>query len=147
MVVSVRRRIADIARAEPGRTALVGFGTDLAEQVLSWRELADRVADVADELRAALDLSTRSCAVVTAGNTLPAAIGIAAALAAEVPVFPLNPATPPAELDALFRLAAAEAVHQAEIRDLDVIADEKEIAWLDVEVLQTVLEIDRKSVV
>ena len=111
MVVSVRRRIADIARAEPGRTALVGFGTDLAEQVLSWRELADRVADVADELRAALDPSTRSCAVVTAGNTLPAAIGIAAALAAEVPVFPLNPATPPAELDALFRLLGRRFGH------------------------------------
>src|SRR5580658_6011848 len=102
MALSVRRRIADIARAEPDRTALVGFGTDLAEQVLSWREFADRVADVADALRSALDLSTRSCAVVPADNTLPAAIGIAAALAAEVPVFPLNPATPSAERDALF---------------------------------------------
>ncbi len=111
MVVSVRRRIADIARAEPGRTALVGFGTDLAEQVLSWREFADRVADVADELRAALDPRTRSCAVVPAGNTLPAAIGIAAALAAEVPVFPLNPATPPAERDALFRLLGRRFGH------------------------------------
>jgi bile acid-coenzyme A ligase len=104
MPLSVRRRIADIARAEPDRTALVGFDTHLAEQVLSWREFADRVADAASTLAAALDRSTRSCAVVPAGNTLSAAIGIAAALTAEVPVFPLNPATPPAERDALMRL-------------------------------------------
>jgi bile acid-coenzyme A ligase len=104
VVVSVRQRIADIARAGPDRTALVGFGPALAEQVLSWREFADRVADVAGELRRVLDRSTRSCAVVLAGNTLPAAIGIAAALTAEVPVFPLNPATPLAERDALLRL-------------------------------------------
>ena len=104
MVLSVRRRIADIARAEPDRTALIGFDTHLAEQILSWREFADRVADAADVLRAALDRCTRSCAVVPAGNTLPAAIGVAAALTAEVPVFPLNPATPLAERDALLRL-------------------------------------------
>jgi bile acid-coenzyme A ligase len=111
MVLSVRQRIADIARAEPDRTALVGFGTDLAEQVLSWREFADRVADTADTLRAALGRSTRSCAVLPAGNTLPAAIGIAAALAAEVPVFPLNPGTPPAERDALLRLLGRRFTH------------------------------------
>jgi bile acid-coenzyme A ligase len=109
MAASVRRRIADIARAEPDRTALAGFDTHLAEQALSWREFADRVADAADELCAVLDQgrpdqSTRSCVVVPAGNTLPAAIGIAAALAAEVPVFPVNPATPPAERDALLGL-------------------------------------------
>jgi bile acid-coenzyme A ligase len=111
MVLSVRRRIADIARAEPDRTALVGFDTDLAEQVLSWREVADRVADAADALRAALDRRTRSCAVVLAGNTLPAAIGIAAALTAGVPVFPLNPGTPPAERDALLGLLGRRFAH------------------------------------
>src|SRR5580658_2746887 len=111
MPLSVRRRIADIARAEPDRTALVGFDTDLAQQVLSWREFADRVADVADALGAALDRRARSCAVVPAGNTLPAAIGIAAALTAEVPVFPLNPATPPAERDALLRLLGRRFAH------------------------------------
>lgn len=111
MAQSVRRRIADIARAEPDRTALVGFGTDLAEQVMSWREFAGRVADAAGALHAMLDRSTRSCAVVPAGNTLPAAIGIAAALAAEVPVFPLNPGTPPAERDALLRLLGRRFEH------------------------------------
>jgi bile acid-coenzyme A ligase len=111
MALSVRRRIADIARAEPDRTALVGFDADLAEQVLSWRDFADRVADAADALRAALDRSTRSCAVLPAGNTLTAAIGIAAALAAEVPVFPLNPGTPPAERDTLLRRLGRRFAH------------------------------------
>jgi bile acid-coenzyme A ligase len=111
MALSVRRRIADIARAEPDQTALVGFDTDLAEQVLSWREFADQVADVADALGAALDRRMRACAVVPAGNTLPAAIGIAAALTAEVPVFPLNPGTPPAERDALLGLLGRRFGH------------------------------------
>src|SRR5207244_6815716 len=92
-------------------TALVGFDTDLAEQVLSWREFADRVADAAGALCAVLDRSMRSCAVVPAGNTLPAAIGIAAALTAEVPVFPLNPGTPPPERDALLRLLGRRFGH------------------------------------
>jgi bile acid-coenzyme A ligase len=124
MVLSVRQRIAGIARAEPDRTALVGFGNtpfrgegippgppSLTEQVLSWREFADRVTDAADTLRAALDRGTPSYVVVPAGNTVPAAIGIAAALAAEVPVFPLNPATPPAERDALLRLLGRRFGH------------------------------------
>ena len=111
MVLSVRRRISDIARAEPTRTALLGFDAHLAEQVLSWREFADRVVDAADQLRAALDPSTPSCAVVPADNTVPAAISIAAALAAEVPVFPMNKATPSAERDALLRLLGRRFAH------------------------------------
>jgi len=70
MVLSVRRRIAGIARAEPERVALVGFDSHLAEQVLSWREFADRVADAAGALRTVPDRSTPSCAVVPADNTL-----------------------------------------------------------------------------
>ncbi|HEX6527100.1 MAG TPA: AMP-binding protein [Streptosporangiaceae bacterium] len=111
MVLSVRRRIADVARAAPDRTALIGFDAHLTEQVLSWREFADRVAGTAGALREALDPNTRSCVVVPAGNTLPAAIGIAAALATEVPVFPLNPATPPAERDALLSLLGRRFGH------------------------------------
>jgi bile acid-coenzyme A ligase len=110
-VLSVRHRIADIARAEPDRTALVGFDAHLAEQVMCWREFADRVTDAADVLRAAVDRRTQSCAIVPASNTLPAAIGIAAAFAAEVPVFPLNPATPPAEQDALLRQLGRRFAH------------------------------------
>jgi bile acid-coenzyme A ligase len=111
MTLSIRHRITDTARTQPARTALVSFDTDLAERVLSWREFADRVAGAADALCAVLDRSTPSCAVVPAGNTLPAAIGIAAALTAEVPVFPLNPGTPPAERDALLRLLGRRFEH------------------------------------
>ena len=104
MVLSVGQRIAGIARAGPDRTALVGFDASGAEQVLSWREFAGRVADAAGTLLGALDPGTPSCAVVPAANTVPAAVGIAAALAAGVPVFPLNPATPQAEQDAVLGL-------------------------------------------
>jgi bile acid-coenzyme A ligase len=101
MSLSVPRRIADIARAAPGQAAIVGFDTALTEQTLSWKELAELVEDTADALRATLDRNSRPCVVVEAGNTLPAATGIAAVLAAEFPVLPLNPATPPAEREAL----------------------------------------------
>lgn len=100
MEPSVRRRIAEIARAEPDRAALIGFDADLAEQVLTWRQFADRVTHAAGALQAATGPGSRSCAVVPADNNLPAALGIAAALTAQVPVLPLNPATPPAERDA-----------------------------------------------
>lgn len=86
----VRRRIADIARDAPDRPALIGFDADLAEVALSWREFADRVTETASR-------TTGPYSVVEAANTVDAAVAIAAALAAEVPVFPLNPATPPAE--------------------------------------------------
>jgi bile acid-coenzyme A ligase len=98
--LSVRQRIDDIARDEPARTALIGFDGDLAEQTLSWAELAGLVEETAGALRT---LPASSCVVVDAGNTLAAATGIVAALAAEVPVFPLNPATPPAERTTLLR--------------------------------------------
>jgi bile acid-coenzyme A ligase len=99
--LSVQQRISHIARDEPARTALIGFDSELAEQTLSWQELADHVEETAGALRA---LPGSSCVVVAAGNTLSAATGIIAALAAEVPVFPLNPATPPAERTTLLRL-------------------------------------------
>ncbi|ROP35013.1 AMP-binding protein [Saccharothrix texasensis] len=111
MPLTVHRRIADIARAEPGRTALIGFDTDLAEQTLSWGELAESVDGAVAALRAALDPDVPSCVVVEATNTLAAATGIAAALAAEVPVFPLNPATPAAERDVLFGLLGRRYGH------------------------------------
>lgn len=111
MTLSVHQRITDIARAEPERTALVGFDADLVEHSSSWQELADLVGSAADALRTAVDPDTPSCVVVEAGNTLAAATGIAAALAAEVPVFPLNPATPPAERDVLLGLLGRRFGH------------------------------------
>jgi bile acid-coenzyme A ligase len=104
--VPVRARITQIARADPARPALIGYGTGLAEQVLSWHDLAAQVTGTAAALTAVLDPGTRPCAVVPAANTLAAAIAIAAALAAEIPVFPMNPATPPAERDALLHQLA-----------------------------------------
>ncbi|MDQ2586700.1 AMP-binding protein [Saccharothrix yanglingensis] len=111
MTLSVHRRIDAIARSAPGRTALVGFDAALAEQSLSWREFADSVGQAVAALRAALDPGVPSCVVVEAGNTPSAAIGIAAALAAEVPVFPVNPATPPAERDVLVGLLGRRFGH------------------------------------
>ncbi|MCE6996442.1 AMP-binding protein [Saccharothrix sp. S26] len=111
MSLSVQERITAIARAEPERTALVGFDADLAEQSVTWRELAESVADGVAALRAALDPGVESCVVVEAANTVAAATAIAAALAAEVAVFPLNPATPQAERDVLFGLLGRRFGH------------------------------------
>ncbi|WP_367128737.1 AMP-binding protein [Saccharothrix sp. HUAS TT1] len=111
MTLSVHQRITGIARAEPERAALIGFDADLVERTLSWREFADEVDRGVAALRAALDPNVRSCVVVEAGNTLAAATGIAAALAAEVPVFPLNPGTPPAERDVLVGLLGRRFEH------------------------------------
>lgn len=104
MSLSVARRIADIARSAPDRTAVVGFDTELAEQSLSWREFAGLVEDMVGALRGTLDRNSRPCVVVDAGNTLSTVTGIAAALAAGFPVLPLNPAAPPAERQTLLGL-------------------------------------------
>jgi bile acid-coenzyme A ligase len=100
MTVPIGRRLADLARTAPARTALVGFDAALAEQTLSWQELAGICEDAAGPLRA---LPGRPCVVVEAANTVPAAAGLAAVLAAGLPVFPLNPSTPPAERDSVLR--------------------------------------------
>jgi bile acid-coenzyme A ligase len=99
--LSVQQRISGIARDEPAGTALIGFDSELSERTLSWAEFAGLVEETAGALRA---LPGSSCVVVEAGNTVAAATGIIAALAAEVPVFPLNPATPPAERKTLLHL-------------------------------------------
>ena len=76
MILTVRQRITDTARADPDRTAIIGFDTDQAEQALSWQEFADRVKGMADALRGALDDGTPSCAVVPAANTLGEEFGV-----------------------------------------------------------------------
>lgn len=105
---SFAERIAAIAADEPARTAMIGFDGDLAEQTLSWGELGELVAATAGALRT---LPGSSCVVVEAGNTAAAATGILAALAAEVPVFPLNPGTPPAERTTLLRRLGMRFAH------------------------------------
>lgn len=99
MAHPVRQRLADIARDEPGAPALVGFDLELAEQTLSWADLGRIVDDTAGTLRALPDRDGPPCVLVEAANTVSAATAIAAVLAAGLPLFPLNPATPPAERD------------------------------------------------
>jgi len=99
---SVRQRIADIARTAPEETALVGFDTELAEQSLCWRELAEMTDDLVGSLRAVSDGRDTPCVVLEATNTVHSAVGIAAVLAAELPLFPLNPTAPPAEREGIF---------------------------------------------
>jgi bile acid-coenzyme A ligase len=101
MTVPFGQRIAGTVRTAPDRPALIGFGTDVAEQTVSWRELGELVADAASRLRA---LPGSPCIVVEAANSVAAVTAIAAVLAAELPVFPLNPATPPAERTVLLHL-------------------------------------------
>ncbi|GAB3890677.1 AMP-binding protein [Kibdelosporangium lantanae] len=102
MRTPVRQRIADIARTAPEETALVGFDADLAEQSLCWRELAKMTADLVGSLCAESDGPDTPCVVVEASNTVRSAVAIVAVLAAELPLFPLNPAAPPAERDGIF---------------------------------------------
>ncbi|MET0236431.1 MAG: AMP-binding protein [Kibdelosporangium sp.] len=102
MRTSVRQRIADVARTAPEETALVGFDTELTEQSLCWRELAETTDDLAGSLRALSDGQDKPCVVVEASNTVHSAIDIAGVLAAELPLFPLNPAAPPAERAGVF---------------------------------------------
>jgi bile acid-coenzyme A ligase len=102
MRTPVRQRIAGIARIAPEETALVGFDTELAEQSLCWRELAEMTDDIVDYLRVLSDGRDTPCVVVEASNTVHSAVGIAAVLSAELPLFPLNPAAPPAEREGIF---------------------------------------------
>jgi bile acid-coenzyme A ligase len=97
-MIPIRQRLSDIARDTPAHVALIGFDPAMTEETLTWRELAGLVEDTAGRL---LALPGSACVVVEAGNTVVAATAIAATLAAELPIFPLNPATPDAERDVL----------------------------------------------
>ena len=85
----------------PTETAFVEFDAELAERALCWRELADMTDDLVGSLRAMTDGQDRPCILVEASNTVHAAVDIAAVLAAELPLFPLNPAAPPAEREGI----------------------------------------------
>jgi bile acid-coenzyme A ligase len=102
MRTPVRQRIADIARVAPEEPALVGFDTELAERSLCWRELAETTDDLVGSMRAVADGPDTPCVVVEASNTVHSAVGLAAVLAADLPLFPLNPAAPPADREGIF---------------------------------------------
>jgi bile acid-coenzyme A ligase len=96
MSMPVRERIADLAAASPDGIAVIGFDESSAEQVLTWRELAERSGRLADALR-----SGGGVVAVEAANTIRSVVDITAALCAEVPLLPVNPAAPAAERDQL----------------------------------------------
>ena len=98
MSTPVRERIADIAAASPDGVAVVGFDDNSAEQVLTWRELAERSARLADAVRA----GGGGVVAVEATNTIQSVVDIAAALSAEVPLLPVNSAAPASEREQLF---------------------------------------------
>jgi bile acid-coenzyme A ligase len=139
MRTSVRQRIADIARTAPEDTALVGFDAELAEQSLCWREFAETTDDLVGSLRALPDGQGTPCVVVEASNTVHSAIGIAAVLAAELPLFPLNPAAPPAERAGIFnflgrrfgRVHLMDGRHQPHEVDIARAADTAQKPWAE----------------
>lgn len=139
MRTTVGQRIADIARTAPGETALVGFDADLAEQSLCWRELADMTDDVVDSLRVVSDGPDTPCVVVEASNTVHSAIDITAVLAAELPLFPLNPAAPPAERQGVLnflgrrfgRVHVMDGRHQPRMVDIAQAAGTQPKPWVE----------------
>lgn len=121
----------------PQEAALVGFDTELAEQSLCWREFAETMDDLAGSLRALSDGRDKPCVVLEAANTVNSAIGIAAALSAELPLFPLNPAAPPAEREGIFtflgrrfgRICVMDDRHQPRMVDIARAADTAPTSW------------------
>lgn len=105
MSIPIQRRLADIAGESPDRTAVVGFDVTTAEQTLTWRELADSSARLADSLRT--ETSRRPGVVaVPAANTLDSIVRIVAVLCAGLPLLPVNPAAKPHERQRLFDFVA-----------------------------------------
>lgn len=134
MRTPVRQRIAGIARIAPEETAVVGFDAELAEQSLCWRELADVTDDIVGSLRAVSDGRGTPCVVVEASNTVHSAVGIAAVLAAELPLFPLNPTAPAAEREGIYtflgrrfgRVYVMDGHHRPRMVDIAGAADTSE---------------------
>jgi bile acid-coenzyme A ligase len=103
MTTPIRRRITDIADASPEDLAVIGFDENSAEQVMTWRELAERSGRRADALVAEAARHNGPGVIgVEANNTIQAVVDITAALSAELPLLPLNPTSPRHERDQLF---------------------------------------------
>ena len=121
----------------PEETALVGFDTELAEQSLCWRELAEMMDDLAGSLRALSAGRDTPCVVLEATNTVHCAIGIAAVLSAQLPLFPLNPTAPPAEREGIVnflgrrfgRVHVLDGRHRPRLVDMARAADTAQKPW------------------
>jgi bile acid-coenzyme A ligase len=102
---SADERLAAIAREDPARPALIVVGARTTDTVVTWAELDEASADLAERLRRLA--SGTAAVVIDATNSVDTVVGFAACMRAEVPFLPLDPFMPPAEvervLDALAR--------------------------------------------
>ncbi|MEV4711281.1 AMP-binding protein [Micromonospora sp. NPDC049374] len=123
MSVSIRQRITDIAELSADRPAVIGFDENSVEQVLTWRELAERSGRRADAL---LDAAARGTGpgvvAIEANNTIQSVVDIVAVLSAELPLLPLNPASPAPEREKLLNFIG-QTYGRAQLIDTDFAVD------------------------
>ncbi|MEU5904579.1 AMP-binding protein [Micromonospora sp. NPDC047527] len=123
MSVSIRQRITDIAEMSTDQPAVVGFDGNSVEQVLTWRELAERSGRRADALvDAAARRTGPGVVAIEANNTIQTVVDIVAVLSAELPLLPLNPASPVPEREKLLNFIG-QTYGRAQLIDADADAD------------------------
>ncbi|MFG1918511.1 class I adenylate-forming enzyme family protein [Micromonospora sp. NPDC048898] len=123
MSVSIRQRITAIAEMSADRPAVVGFDENFVEQVLTWRELAERSGRRADALVDAAARETGPGVVaIEANNTIQSVVDIVAVLSAELPLLPLNPASPVPEREKLLNFIG-QTYGRAQLIDAEADAD------------------------
>jgi bile acid-coenzyme A ligase len=123
MSISIRQRITDIAEMSADQPAVVGFDENSVEQVLTWRELAERSGRRADALvDAAARRTGPGVVAIEANNTIQAVVDIVAVLSAELPLLPLNPASPVPEREKLLNFIG-QTYGRAQLIDADADAD------------------------
>ena len=106
---TVAGRIRAVAARRADAPAVIGLDEHDAEELLSWRALADRSSRIARLLRERCGPDgVRPVVAVPATNTPATVVRLAGVLAAELPVLPLDPRSPEAERDQLLGFVAAE---------------------------------------
>lgn len=111
---SALARIQDIARDRPREPALIGFDADLRPQVVDWPGFAAQVARTARRLAGAVPRPGPVIAV-EASNDPAAVVAMFGVLCAGHPLLPVNPRSPAAERDRLYRFVAAHYGPVAEL--------------------------------
>jgi bile acid-coenzyme A ligase len=102
-------RIAQVGAERGLAPAVIGWEEDGAERTISWRQLAEEVQRIARRLGAGPTARDAPVAVaVEARNSPSALIRILGALAAEIPVLPLDPRAAPREREQLLSFMARE---------------------------------------
>lgn len=111
-------RLVHHAQARPRAIAVREAG-DAARRALTWRELHDATARLAERLR---DAQPQPVIVVSAANRIELLVALLAGLAADGAVLPVSPELPPAQLrDAASRAGATIAIGAAAA--LEALAD------------------------